>query len=48
MVLLSPLINQAGMYKCPDAIRAFVDFIGDASLLAAIPYRKILKQIYIP
>jgi hypothetical protein len=31
MVLVSPLINQAGMYKCPEATRAFVDFIGDAT-----------------
>jgi len=35
------------MYKCPEVIRAFVDFIGEAAQ-AAIPYRKILYKSTLP
>jgi len=41
MVPLSPHRNPAGKYNALNALRAFVDFSGDAAE-AAIPHRKIL------
>ena len=47
MVLLSPLVNQAGKYNALMVVRAFVDFIGDPAFGNPVQ-KNLTMQIYIP